>query len=134
MRALSISKAFVWTVITLLAVFAAGVCLPLFSTVTVKCHGNHVSQVYAVGLALWLYADDNHGVMPKTLDSLFPDYVADKNLLDQVELLTPGGDLSELPAKTIIARREYHSENIVGVVHADLSAEASQVRSLKSKQ
>ena len=96
MKAPSFSKPFVWTVITLLAIFAAGVCLPLFSTVTMKCHGSHVLQVHQVGFALKLYADDNHGVMPKTLDALIPDYLADKNLLDQVELLTPGGVFDSL--------------------------------------
>ena len=56
----------------------AGIALPVFSSVQVKAlETRSLSQAKMIGTACRLYAVDNKGAYPKTLEELVPDYLPD---------------------------------------------------------
>ena len=85
---------------------------------------NHLSQIHQVGLALKLYADDHQGVLPQRLEDMMPTYFTKREILDHVEYVSPGAELSELPPTAVLARRPFPEDHLVAEAHADQSAEA----------
>ena len=90
---------------------------------TVIRHMNYTGQVKQVGLALKLYADDHQGMLPLRLEDMMPTYFTRQELLEGIQLATPGAKLPELPPRTVIACRLYPQNHAAGEVHADMSAE-----------
>jgi len=84
---------------------------------------NHLTQITVVGVALKLYADDNQGLLPQRLADVMPDYLTEREFLDQVELVAPGAKLLELAPATVIARRPFPEDHLVTELRADLHAE-----------
>ncbi len=84
-----------------------------------------LSNVKQVGLALRLYADDFHGLLPASLQALLPDYISSsgKSLIDDLEFLTPGANLDEIDPKTPMLRSVSPIDGRVVVVRADDSVE-----------
>ncbi len=60
---------------------AAGMALPVFNSVSEKGKATKsLAKAKQIGLACKLYASDNDGKFPPTLDVLVPTYMSDKKL------------------------------------------------------
>ncbi len=60
---------------------AAGIALPVFSEVKTRgLQTKSLSNAKQIALACKIYATDNQGAYPKTLDELIPDYLPDRNV------------------------------------------------------
>ena len=67
--------------IVLFAVILAGIALPVFNAVSERGRAaKSLGQAQQIGLACKMYAADNDGRFPKTLDELVPTYLSDKRL------------------------------------------------------
>ncbi len=87
-------------------------------------HKDHFGQIKQVGLALKLYAADHQGTLPDHLEDMMPIYFTKHELLDNVEYVSAGAKLPELPPTAVLARRPFPEDRLISVVHADMSAEA----------
>jgi hypothetical protein len=124
MKAPIFSKTFVWSIFVIVVVLIPAtfcvVWLQPPSTFVVKNPIPDVSQMKQLGLALMLYVEEHDGQMPSNLDAQFPENINDKQLLTNIEFLTPGRNIAGLPPNTIIARREYPDEHIEVLLYADM--------------
>ena len=75
----------------MLPIFAilAGIALPVFGEVKLRgTQTKSLSNAKQIGTACLIYATDNDGAFPKTLDQLVPDYLPDRALF--IDPLGPG--------------------------------------------
>ena len=67
--------------IVLFAIILAAIALPVFNSVSERGRAvKSIAEAKQIGLACKLYAGDNDGHFPKTLDELVPTYLSDKHL------------------------------------------------------
>ncbi len=66
-----------------------------------------MNEAKQVGIAAKLYANDHEGRLPETFAQLMPDIVDDARLFQQMQLLTPGAKLDELPPKTVMMTKTF---------------------------
>jgi hypothetical protein len=126
MKSFYTGRPFIYSSLVLVLVVFGLIALPAFTSVSVSCHKSPLNQITAIRSTLSLYVKDNNGMLPDNLDALLP-YTTNKQLVDNIDFLTPGRKFSELPPKTVILRREYRDENIEAVLYADKSAAAQKM-------
>ena len=91
---------------------------------TVIPERSYTSQLRTVGVVLKLYADDHQGTLPPSLEDTMPLYVTNHKIFEGVQYVAPGAKLPELSPQTVIARKPYPEDHLVGELHADMRAEA----------
>jgi hypothetical protein len=100
------TKARIASVSAAIALLALAAFLFLSPSTRQKSPPGALAATKQVALGLALYAGDNDGRLPSSLDALTANYVQDSGLLRDVDLITPGAQLSQLPPKTIMVRHK----------------------------
>ncbi len=118
------------------AALAVGAALPAVGSVSEKGKATKsLAQAKQIGLACKLYASDNDGKFPPTLDALVPMYLNDKKLFvspfapDEPEGYTyHAGLLDSAPAGTVLLEDQF-APGVAGqkvIVHVDDSGEVTK--------
>jgi hypothetical protein len=113
---------------------AAGVALPSFSKARDKAKGvKSLANAKQIGMGCKMYAADNDGKFPPTLDALVPDYVPDaKTFISPFAPEVPmgydytAGLTEQSPSDKVLLEDKFASrENQRVVVHVDMSGEVT---------
>lgn len=88
--------------LTLVAIVCA-LAIPVLSThYSAKHQDASLRHAKEAGIALKLYADDHHGMLPANFDELIPKYISDPKFFEHMTLLTPSAKLEELPPRSVV--------------------------------
>lgn len=114
----------------------AGIALPVFNSVQLKGKATKsLSQAKQIGLACKLYAGDNDGKFPPTLDALIPTYTSNEKLFvspfapdEPMGYTYHAGLTDDSPPDTVLIEDKFSGkEHQRVVVHVDCSGEVTKV-------
>jgi hypothetical protein len=84
-----------------------------------------LAKAKITGVALKYYALDHHGLLPDSLDALLSSYVANDDIIKNVNLLAPGAELDNLKPETVILQVTLPND-YVAICHADGMVETAR--------